>query len=278
MANHYGAGWVTQGAASLDAAEQAAYEQFRQLAPVAATRNVLLPVGARPRDPVPLGHRHPPGLEQPLRLAPVRDRGAVGVLRRGAQGRGRARRLDHAADQGHEPGVHRQGRVLHRHQAGAAGRRGRGAGRRAAGHAGLAGRGRLSRGRAGQGLAPAGVRRAPRRDHRHRGRPGLPRPAGRVAGGARARRRGPRARPPPTWPGWPPRAGVGRRRGQDRPGGRGPWSCSTRCRCPGPAWPGSRWLAPTRAPRGPRCATTRASPCLPWPRAWPGTRTAPWPR
>jgi alpha-mannosidase len=46
MANHYGAGWVTHQAASLAAAEQAAYEQFRQLAPVAATRNVLLPVGA----------------------------------------------------------------------------------------------------------------------------------------------------------------------------------------------------------------------------------------
>jgi alpha-mannosidase len=46
MANHYGAGWVTHSAASLDAAEQAALEQFRQLAPVAATRNVLLPVGA----------------------------------------------------------------------------------------------------------------------------------------------------------------------------------------------------------------------------------------
>jgi alpha-mannosidase len=46
MANHYGAGWVTHTAASLDAAEQAALEQFRQLAPVAATRNVLLPVGA----------------------------------------------------------------------------------------------------------------------------------------------------------------------------------------------------------------------------------------
>ncbi|HTS96227.1 MAG TPA: glycoside hydrolase family 38 C-terminal domain-containing protein [Streptosporangiaceae bacterium] len=46
MANHYGAGWVTHGAASLAAAEQAALEQFRQLAPVAATRNVLLPVGA----------------------------------------------------------------------------------------------------------------------------------------------------------------------------------------------------------------------------------------
>jgi alpha-mannosidase len=46
MANHYGAGWVTQQAADLDAAEQAAYEQFRLLAPVAATRNVMLPVGA----------------------------------------------------------------------------------------------------------------------------------------------------------------------------------------------------------------------------------------
>jgi alpha-mannosidase len=46
MANHYGAGWVTHQAPSLAAAEQAAYEQFRELAPVAATRNVLLPVGA----------------------------------------------------------------------------------------------------------------------------------------------------------------------------------------------------------------------------------------
>ncbi|MGH3231276.1 MAG: glycoside hydrolase, partial [Streptosporangiaceae bacterium] len=46
MANHYGAGWVTHNAATLEAAEQAAYEQFSQLAPVAATRNVLLPVGA----------------------------------------------------------------------------------------------------------------------------------------------------------------------------------------------------------------------------------------
>jgi alpha-mannosidase len=46
MPNHYGAGWVTHQAPSLDAAEQAALEQFRQLAPVAATRNVLLPVGA----------------------------------------------------------------------------------------------------------------------------------------------------------------------------------------------------------------------------------------
>src|SRR6266498_1234881 len=46
MPNHYGAGWVTHEAADLAAAERAAYGQFALLAPVAATRNVLLPVGA----------------------------------------------------------------------------------------------------------------------------------------------------------------------------------------------------------------------------------------
>jgi len=46
MPNHYGAGWVTQDAQDLAAAERAAYAQFALLAPVAATRNVLLPVGA----------------------------------------------------------------------------------------------------------------------------------------------------------------------------------------------------------------------------------------
>jgi alpha-mannosidase len=45
MPNHYGAGWVMQHAVDLAAAEKDAYTQFRQLAPVAATRNVLLPVG-----------------------------------------------------------------------------------------------------------------------------------------------------------------------------------------------------------------------------------------
>jgi alpha-mannosidase len=45
MANHYSAGWGTQHAADLAGAELDAYEQFRQLAPVAATRNVMLPVG-----------------------------------------------------------------------------------------------------------------------------------------------------------------------------------------------------------------------------------------
>jgi len=46
MANHYGAGWTLQTTPDLAAAELAAYEQFRALAPVAATRNVMLPVGS----------------------------------------------------------------------------------------------------------------------------------------------------------------------------------------------------------------------------------------
>ncbi len=46
MANHYSAGWLAgHHATDLATAEAHAYEQFRSLAPVAATRNVLLPVG-----------------------------------------------------------------------------------------------------------------------------------------------------------------------------------------------------------------------------------------
>src|SRR6202166_2843207 len=46
MANHYGAGWNLHTASDLDAALAAAYTQFRSLAPVAATRNIMLPVGS----------------------------------------------------------------------------------------------------------------------------------------------------------------------------------------------------------------------------------------
>src|SRR6266851_4208891 len=46
MANHYGAGWVIHQAADLAAAREEALGQLALLAPVAATRNVLLPVGA----------------------------------------------------------------------------------------------------------------------------------------------------------------------------------------------------------------------------------------
>jgi alpha-mannosidase len=46
MANHYGAGWAIHRLPDLAAAEAEALSQFRSLAAVAATRNVLLPVGA----------------------------------------------------------------------------------------------------------------------------------------------------------------------------------------------------------------------------------------
>ena len=46
MANHYGAGWGVHQAADLAAAQAQVLGQLALLAPVAATRNVLLPVGA----------------------------------------------------------------------------------------------------------------------------------------------------------------------------------------------------------------------------------------
>jgi len=46
MANHYGAGWKLHTAKDLPSALDDAYAQFRSLAPVAATRNVMLPVGS----------------------------------------------------------------------------------------------------------------------------------------------------------------------------------------------------------------------------------------
>jgi alpha-mannosidase len=46
MANHYGAGWVLNGPATLAEAEAAAYKQFSELARGAASRNVMLPVGS----------------------------------------------------------------------------------------------------------------------------------------------------------------------------------------------------------------------------------------
>ncbi len=45
LADHYVAGWDIERAGDLDAAIQAAYRQFSSLRQVAATRNVLLPVG-----------------------------------------------------------------------------------------------------------------------------------------------------------------------------------------------------------------------------------------
>ncbi len=98
---------------------------------VALTRNVLLPVGTDYTPPnawVTDIHR-----DWNARYTWPRFVCALpsGVLRRRARRTRRARRRAVAADPRHEPDLHRQGRLLHRHQAGQPGRRGRGAGRRA---------------------------------------------------------------------------------------------------------------------------------------------------
>ena len=45
MPAHYSAGWWIDSAPTLAAAEAAVHDVFRSLKPVAATRNVLMPVG-----------------------------------------------------------------------------------------------------------------------------------------------------------------------------------------------------------------------------------------
>ena len=194
MPNHYSAGWITQHAADLATAEEDAYTQFRQLAPVAATQNVMLPVGGDHVVP----SRWATAIHRDWNARYVWPRFVTAVPSEyfaAVRARGRRRRgLDHAADQGHEPGLPRQGRHLHRHQAGAARRRDRAARRRAAGHRRLAGRRASTRRRAWTRRGGCMVFGA----HHdaitgHRGRPGLPGPAGRLAGGVRARRPGPQA-------------------------------------------------------------------------------------
>ncbi len=197
MANHYSAGWLAgHHAKTLDAAMADAYRQFRELAPVAATRNVMLPVGGDhvipPRWATPIQREWNSRYVWPRFQTAVPSEFFAAVR----AGRSRTRPLDHAADPGHEPGLHRQGRHLHRHQARPARSRGSRARRRAAGHARVAGRGQLSGREPRQGVAPARVRRPPRRDHRHRGRPGLPGSAGRLARGVGTGRPGSQRRHP----------------------------------------------------------------------------------
>ena len=70
-----------------------------------------------------VGQRDPARLEQPLRLAEVHDGHPARILRRRARRAGRDGPPVLPADARHEPDLHRQGRLVHRHQADAAGRR-----------------------------------------------------------------------------------------------------------------------------------------------------------
>ncbi len=186
MANHYGAGWVIHQAADLAAAKEEALGQLALLAPVAATRNVLLPVGA--------DHVIPPRWA----TAVHRDFAARYVWPRCVTGLPReffAAVRAEAAERGIwlTPQTRDMNPVypgkdvsyIDTKQAQRAAEVAVSDGERLATLAWLAGAplpGRV----AGQGLAATGVRRAPRRDHRHRVRPGVPGPARRVARGVRA--------------------------------------------------------------------------------------------
>ncbi len=201
---------------------------------------------------MPLGDGHPPGLERALPLAALRQRRAAGLLRRRPRGTGGGGAQGVTADPGHEPGLHRQGRLLHRHQAGPALRRDPARRRGGLGDTGLPGRRPPLSGRgARQGLAAADLRRPPRRRHRLRVRPGLHRPDDRLAGAVRPRReRARRRHPGPRRPGGPGHRGrPGRLQLRDL----GAAGRADRRR-PGSGAPGRRLPAPARRTRGGRPA------------------------
>ena len=138
----------------------------------------------------------------------------------------------------------------------------------------LLGEGRYPEAVARQGLAAARLRRAPRRDHRLRGRPGLHRPAHRLARGLRPGRGRPRRRARRRSCAASTRPATGRR-----------WSSSTRRVRPHRPGASRRSRRPaasasstTPAPRCPSSSRRQAS-CASWlvtSRRWAGGPTASW--
>ena len=131
MPAHYSAGWWMDSAATLEEAEDATYELFAELKKVALTRNVLLPVGTDYTPPnkwVTEIHRDWNARYTWPRFVCALPSEFFAAVRAELDERGVGAV---AADPRHEPDLHRQGRLLHRHQAGQPRRRGRGARRRA---------------------------------------------------------------------------------------------------------------------------------------------------
>ena len=130
MPAHYSAGWWMDSAATLQEAEAATLELFAGLKKV--TLHPQRPAAGRHRlhATEQVGHRDSPRLERALHVAAIRVRAAQRVLRRGPCRTRRARGGAVAADPRHEPDLHRQGRLVHRHQAGQPCGRGRRPGRR----------------------------------------------------------------------------------------------------------------------------------------------------
>ena len=236
MPAHYGAGWSLDSAPTLAEAEAAAFKLFTTLKTVALTRNVLLPVGTDYTPPnkwVTDIHRDWNARYTWPRFVCALPREFFAAVRTELDA---ARSAAVAADPRHEPDLHRQGRVLHRHQAGQPCGGERGARRRAVrGVREPARRRDVPAGRIREGMGAAGLRRAPRRHHRIGVRPGVPRPADRLARRVGARR----VRPATTR-----------------------WRC-----CPawwtGRSWCGTPWRTtePTSSPRGCRSLSAPASGC-----------------
>ena len=117
MPNHYSSGWELEMATTLEGAMWRAYELFSDLAEVAATPVTLLPVGTDYTPPSRFMTDVARSWAAALRMAAVRSRPPEGVFRRRAGRALAAGRGSLTANAGHEPHLHRQGRLLHRYQA-----------------------------------------------------------------------------------------------------------------------------------------------------------------
>ena len=189
MADHYSAGWWMDSSPTLEEAELEVHRLFTELAPLAATRNVLLPMGTDysppnrwlTADPARLDARYvwPKFLTAIPRefFDAVREE----LADAGARSHPQTRDMNPVytgkdvsfidTKQAQRPA---ENTLL--------------TAEKFATLASLLGARFPTRGDR-QGLAPAAVRRPPRRHHRLRIGPGLPRPPGRLARGAGARRR-----------------------------------------------------------------------------------------
>ena len=193
MPAHYSAGWWMDSSATLEEAETAdlrtvlGAEEGRADPQRAAAGRHRLHAAEQ------VGHRDPPRLERALHLAAVRVRAAAGVLRRRC-GPNWTSGGPAPSPQTRDMNPIYTGKDVSYIDTKQANREAENAvldGERFAVFAGAARRRRLPAGRAGQGVGAAGLRRPPRRDHRLGVRPGLPRPADRLARrvGAGPRRR-----------------------------------------------------------------------------------------
>ena len=182
MPAHYSAGWWMDSSATLDEAETATYELFASLKKVALTRNVLLPVGTDYTPPnkwVTQIHRDWNSRYTWPRFVCALPREFFAAVRAELDARG-----VNASPQTRDMNPIYTGKDVSYIDTKQANRAAEDAvldAERFAVFAGLLGGAAYPQAALGQSVGAARVRRPPRRDHRLRIRPGVPRPADRVA-------------------------------------------------------------------------------------------------